>query len=184
MSCQNHGIICFTSGNTHFSMLTSSLLHPKSDPLELQIAPSATTGTASSPSVANRGAHKTVAGLVFGAQNGQQCLHAYMLTCSHAYMTTCLHAYMPTCFAYMLTCLQVPLASLSLKHTNHSFSLLTCLQGPLTEPSNTQNIHFPRKTGTYPEVRLSGRTLTGPQNRICSHPRCSRDASGASISGT
>ena len=85
-------------------MLTSSLLHPKSEPLETKIAPSSTTVTASSPSVANRGAHKTVAGLVFGAQNGQQCLHAYMLTCSHAYMTTCLHAYMPTCLhAYMLT---------------------------------------------------------------------------------
>ena len=82
--------------NSHFSMLTSSLLHPKSWPLEPRIALSATTVTASSPSVANRGAHKTVAGLIFGAQKGQQCLHAYMLACSHAYMTTCLHAYMPT----------------------------------------------------------------------------------------
>ena len=54
-------------------MLTSSLLHPKSEPLEPKIAPSAIVVTASSPSVANRGAHKTVAGLAFGAQNGQDC---------------------------------------------------------------------------------------------------------------
>ena len=52
-------------------MLTRSLLHPKSEPLEPQIAPSATTVPAFSSSVANRGAHKTVAGLAFGAQNGQ-----------------------------------------------------------------------------------------------------------------
>ena len=71
-------------------------LHPKSEAFGSKIAPSATTVTASSPSVANRGAHKTVAGLIFGAQKGQQSLHAYMLACSHAYMTTCLHAYMPT----------------------------------------------------------------------------------------
>ena len=54
-------------------MLTSSLVRPKSELLESQIAPSATTVTASSPYVANRGAHKTVAGLAFGAQNGQDC---------------------------------------------------------------------------------------------------------------
>ena len=59
--------------NSHFSMLTSSLLHPKSDSLEPKIAPSATVVTAFSSSVANRGAHKTVAGLAFGAQNGQDC---------------------------------------------------------------------------------------------------------------
>ena len=54
-------------------MVTSSLLHLKSDAFGSKIVPSATTVTASSPSVANRGAHKTVAGLAFGAQNGQDC---------------------------------------------------------------------------------------------------------------
>ncbi len=54
-------------------MLTSSLLHIKSDAFGSKIAPSATTVTAYSPSVANRGAHQTLAGLVLGAQNGQYC---------------------------------------------------------------------------------------------------------------
>ena len=54
-------------------MLTSLVLHLKSEPLEPKNAHSATTVTASSPSVANRGAHKTVAGLALGAQNGQDC---------------------------------------------------------------------------------------------------------------
>ena len=54
-------------------MLTSSLLHLTSDAFWSKIAPSATTVTAFSSSVANRGAHKTVAGLAFGAQNGQNC---------------------------------------------------------------------------------------------------------------
>ena len=59
--------------NSHFLMFTSLLVHPKSDTFGSKIAPSATTVTASSPPVANRGAHKTVAGLIFGAQNGQDC---------------------------------------------------------------------------------------------------------------
>ena len=54
-------------------MVTRSLLHLKSDAFGSKIAPSATTVTASSSSVANRGAHKTVAGLAFGTQNGQDC---------------------------------------------------------------------------------------------------------------
>ena len=54
-------------------MLTNSVLQLKSETAGSKIAPSATTVTASSSSVANRGAHKTVAGLVFGAQNGQDC---------------------------------------------------------------------------------------------------------------
>ena len=54
-------------------MVTSSLLPLKSDAFGSNIAPSATTMTASSSSVANRGAHNTVAGLAFGAQNGQDC---------------------------------------------------------------------------------------------------------------
>ena len=54
-------------------MVTSSLLHLKSDAFGSKIVPSATTVTAFSSSVANRGAHKTVAGLAFGAQTGQYC---------------------------------------------------------------------------------------------------------------
>ena len=59
--------------NSHFSMLTSSFLHPECEPLWSKLALSATTVTASSPSVANRGAHKTLAGLVFQAHNGLKC---------------------------------------------------------------------------------------------------------------
>ena len=65
--------LALLSENSHFSMLTSSVLHPKSEPFGSKIALSATTVTASSPSVANRSAHKTVAGVAFGAQNGQDC---------------------------------------------------------------------------------------------------------------
>ena len=54
-------------------MVTSSFLHLKSDGFGLKIAPSATAVAASSSSVANRGAYQTIAGLVFGAQNGQAC---------------------------------------------------------------------------------------------------------------
>ena len=61
------------SENSHFLVLTSLFLHPKSETFGSKIAPSATVVTASSPSVANRGAHKTLAGLVFGAQTGQYC---------------------------------------------------------------------------------------------------------------
>ena len=54
-------------------MVTSSILHLKSDVFGSKIAPSATTVTASSSSVANRGAHQDLAALVFGAQTGQDC---------------------------------------------------------------------------------------------------------------
>ena len=54
-------------------MLTNSLLQLTSKTFGSKIAPSATTVTASSPSVANRGAHKTLAGLVFQAHNGLEC---------------------------------------------------------------------------------------------------------------
>ena len=54
-------------------MVTSALLQPKSNAVGSKIAPSATVVAAYSSSVANRGAHKTVAGLAFGAQNGQYC---------------------------------------------------------------------------------------------------------------
>ena len=73
MACQNHGIIGFTQVELALFDAHKPPLHPKSDSLEPKIAPSATTVTASSPSVANRGAHKIVAGLAFGAQNGQDC---------------------------------------------------------------------------------------------------------------
>ena len=59
--------------NSHFLMVTSSLLHLTSEAFGSKIAPSATAVTASSFSVANRGARQTLAGLVFGAQNGQDC---------------------------------------------------------------------------------------------------------------
>ena len=51
-------------------MVTSPLLHLKSDAFGSKIAPSATVVTAFSSSAANRGARETVAGLAFGAQNG------------------------------------------------------------------------------------------------------------------
>ena len=80
--------------NSYFSMLTSSLLHPESEALEPQIALSATTATASSSSVANRGAHKIVAGLAFGAQNGQDCnlilsIHLHSEFIAYVAMNTC-----------------------------------------------------------------------------------------------
>ena len=75
-------------------MLTSSLLHLKSDAFGSKIAPSATTVTASSPSVANRGAHKTVAGLAFGAQNGHYChltlsIHLHCEFIAYVVVNTC-----------------------------------------------------------------------------------------------
>ena len=75
-------------------MLASLLLHPTSEPLEPQLAPSATTVTASSPSVANRGAHKTVTGLAFGAQNGQDynliwSIHLHGEFVAYVVMNTC-----------------------------------------------------------------------------------------------
>ena len=73
MPCQNHGIIGFPPIKHTLLMLTNTLLQLKSETFGSKIAPSATTVTASSSSVANRGAHKTVAGLAFGAQNGQDC---------------------------------------------------------------------------------------------------------------
>ena len=54
-------------------MVTSSFLHIKSEAFGSKIAPAATVVTASSSSVANRGAHQTLAGLVLGAQTGQDC---------------------------------------------------------------------------------------------------------------
>ena len=60
--------------------VTTSLLHIKSDAFWSKITPSATTVTASSSSVANLGAHQTLAGLVFGAQSGRHC---HLILSSH-----------------------------------------------------------------------------------------------------
>ena len=75
-------------------MVTSSLLHLKSDAFGCKIAPSATTVTAASSSVANRGAHKTVAGLAFGAQTGHDCsltlsIHLHGEFIAYVVMNTC-----------------------------------------------------------------------------------------------
>ena len=75
-------------------MVTRSLLHLKSETFGSKIAPSATTVTASSSSVANRGAHKTVAGLAFGAQNGQDCnltlsIHLHCEFIAYVVVNTC-----------------------------------------------------------------------------------------------
>ena len=66
----------------------------KYQPSGSKLAPSATTVTASSSSVANRGAHKTVAGLVFAAQNGQDCnltlsIHLHGEFIAYVVMSTC-----------------------------------------------------------------------------------------------
>ena len=83
MSCPNHGIIGFATGK--LTLFDGHQLTP---------APSATTVTASSPSVANRGAHKTVAGLAFGAQSGQDCnlilsIHLHGEFIAHVLVNTC-----------------------------------------------------------------------------------------------
>ena len=75
-------------------MVTSSLLHLKSEAFGPQIAPSATVVTACSSSVTNRGAHKTVAGLAFGAQNGQHCnltlsIHLHCEFIAYVVVNTC-----------------------------------------------------------------------------------------------
>ena len=80
--------------NSNFSMVTSSHLHPQYEPLGSKIAPSATAVMASSPSVANRGAHQTVAGLLFGAQSGQHCnvilsIHLHGEFIAYVVMNTC-----------------------------------------------------------------------------------------------
>ena len=75
-------------------MVTSSLLHRKSNAFGSKIAPSATVVTAFSSSVANRGAHKTVAGLAFGAQNGQHC---NLILSSHRHGEFIAYVVMNTC---------------------------------------------------------------------------------------
>ena len=75
-------------------MVTSSLLHLKSDAFGSKIAPSANTVIACSSSVANRGAHNIVAGLAFGAQNGQDCnlilsVHLHCAFIAYVVVNTC-----------------------------------------------------------------------------------------------
>ena len=94
MACQNHGIIGFTAVKLALFDAHKLTFAPKIRFLGTQIAPSATTVTASSPSVANRGAHKTVAGLAFGAQNCQDCnlilsIHLHGEFIAYVVMNTC-----------------------------------------------------------------------------------------------
>ena len=91
-------------------MLTNSLLHLKSGTFGSKIAPSATTVTASSSSVGNRGAHKTLAGLVFQAHNGLKC---------HPMRSKCLIGHIHT------SCHAQTMESLVLLWDNSHFSMLT-----------------------------------------------------------
>ena len=90
-SCHAHTMESFAvpCAISHFSMVTSSHLHPTS-----KIAPSATAVMASSPSAANRGAHQTLAGLVFGAHNGQHC---NLILSSHRHGEFIAYVVMNTC---------------------------------------------------------------------------------------
>ena len=110
MSCPNHGIIGFPQIKHTLLMLTNSLLHLKSGTFGSKIAPSATTVTASSSSVANRGAHKTLAGLVFQAHNGLKC---------HPMRSKCLIGHIHT------SCHAQTMESLVLLWDNSHFSMLT-----------------------------------------------------------
>ena len=82
----------------------------KSETFGSKIAPSATTVTASSSSVANRGAHKTLAGLVFQAHNGLKC---------HPMRSKCLIGHIHT------SCHAQTMESLVLLWDNSHFSMLT-----------------------------------------------------------
>ena len=139
--------------NSHFSMVTSSLLHPKYEPLGSNIAHSATTAAVSSPFVANRCVHQTVAGLLFGAQDGQRC-HLFLSSHRHGEFIACVvvntwNRWVPR---------RVDLVIPPLKQTNTEFS--------------------PRREGCTVEERLSRRSLTGLKNRICAAPWCSANSSG------
>ena len=101
-------------------MLTSSLLHLKSETFGSKIAPSATTVTASSSSVADRGAHKTVAGLIFQAHNGLKC---------HPMRSKCLIGHIHTSWLVLLW-------------DNLHFSMLTSLFFAKTH----KTLIFPSKT--------------------------------------
>ena len=109
---------------SHFLMLTNSLLHPKSDAFGSKIAPSATTVTASSSSVVNRGAHKTLAGLVFQAHNGLK-RHPIRSKCLIGHIHTSCHAQTMESLVLLWDNSHVSM----LKHTKHSFS-----QGKRTLP--------------------------------------------------
>ena len=63
--------LVFPSENSHFLVVTSSLCHPNSASLRSKIAHGTTPAANSPPSVANRSARQTVAGLAFQASSGQ-----------------------------------------------------------------------------------------------------------------
>ena len=113
-------------------MLTNSLLHLKSDAFGSKIAPSATIVSASSSSVANRGAHKTLAGLVFQAHNGLKC---------HPMRSKCLIGHIHTSWLVLLW-------------DNLHFSMLTSLFFAKTH----KTLIFPSKT----EVRSRSVWPVGP----------------------
>ena len=98
-------------------MVTRSLLHLKSETFGSKIAPSATTVTASSSSVANRGAHKTLAGLVFQAHNGLKC-HPMRSKCLIGHIHTSCHAQTMESLVLLWDNSHFSM----LKHTKHSFS--------------------------------------------------------------
>jgi len=98
-------------------MLTSLLLHLKSETVGSKIAPSATTVTAFSSSVANRGAHKTLAGLIFQAHNGLTC-HPMRSKCLIGHIHTSCHAQTMESFVLLWDNSHFSM----LKHTKHSFS--------------------------------------------------------------
>ena len=66
--------LVFPSENSHFLVVTSSLCHPTSASLRSKIAHGTTPAANCPPSVANRGARHTVAGLAFQASSGQNWL--------------------------------------------------------------------------------------------------------------
>ena len=132
-------------------MVTSSLLHLKSDAFGSKMAPSVTVVTAYSPSVANRGAHKTLAGLVFQAHNGLKC---------HPMMSKCLIGHIHT------SCHAQTMESLVLLWDNSHFSMLTSSFFAKTH----KTLIFPSKNGGKVEVFLVRWALTRPPNRICSPP--------------
>ena len=158
MSCPNHGIIGFPQIKHLLLMLTNSLLQLKSETFGSKIAPSATTVTASSSSVANRGAHKTLAGLVFQAHNGLKC---------HPMRSKCLIGHIHTSWLVLLW-------------DNLHFSMLTSLFFAKTH----KTLIFPSKTDLTRRSFWKAGPLLGLKIASVRPPRCSRDSSGASISGT
>ena len=128
-------------------MVTCSLLHPKYEPLEPKIAPSATTVTASSPSVANRGARQTRAGLVFGAQNGQHC---NLTLSTHRHGEFIAYVVVNTRSRYVARWADLVIGG-RFRSPNHEY------------------IVFPLQSGVTVEVPLASLSLIALQSRLCIH---------------